>query len=147
MQKSELKSEEKPIWVERDGVMTGTLTGDRLMVIPTKFIASAKRILQGAYGDSVRLVMNRLAREIGLSYGNLWKENGLAPSESLRLLAETAEKAGWGGLEIDGDLNGGKKLALVVNNCAFCSAQSRGTDGKCDFMAGIAEGVFKATYG
>ena len=146
MQKSELKSERRPGWVESEGVMTGITTGDRLMVIPTRFIANAKQFLQSAYGDSVRLVMNRLAREIGLSYGNLWKENSLAPAESLKLLVETAEKAGWGRLKIDGDLDGGKKLTLAVTNCAFCTAQSRGADGKCDFMAGIAEGICKATY-
>ena len=147
MQKSETQSGEMPISVERDGVMTGTMTGDRLMLIPTKFIANAKQFLQSAYGDSVRLVMNRLAREIGLSYGNLWKENGLDPAASLRLLAETAQRGGWGGLKIDGDFQSGKRLTLVVTNCAFCTAQSQGTDGKCDFMAGVAEGICKATYG
>ena len=146
MQRSEVESAERRPWVEREGVMTGTLTGDRLMVIPAKFMVNAKEFLRKAYGDSVRLVLNRLAREIGLSYGNLWKENGLAPSDSLRLLADTAQGAGWGGLGIEGDPEG-KKLTLTVTNCAFCTAESQGADGKCDFMGGFAEGIAKATYG
>ena len=144
---SETKEELRPGWTRKGGVMTGTVTRDRLMVIPTKFIVNAKQFLVSAYGDSVRLVMNRLAREIGISYGSLWKENGLSPEESFRLIAEMGETAGWGGITVDGDFKAGKKLTWTVNNCAFCAAESRAADGKCDFMSGVAEGMCRAAYG
>lgn len=133
--------------MEQDGVMTGTLTGDGLMVIPTKFLASEKQVLQSAYGDSVRLVMNRLAKEIGVSYGKLGKDEGLTPSESFHLLAEMGETAGWGGMGVDGEFEKWRNLVFTISNCAFCSAESLGADGRCDFMAGMTEGICKATYG
>ena len=142
-----MKPELKPAWIQGDGVITGAVTGDRLIVLSARFMAEAKRFLQDAYGPSVRTVFAKLAKEIGMSYGKMWKETGMNPAESFGLLAEMGTKDGWGSIKIDGNFKEGTKIQVDVTGCAFCTAGSGGADGKCDFMAGLLEGMAKTTYG
>ena len=146
MQRLETKREPKPGWTGADGVLTGTVTGERMIVLPAEFLSSMKQFLLKAYGDSVGVVMNRMAAENGYSFASRWKDAGLSPEEAFRLLAQMEEVAGWGGLSVEGDFAKGK-VRVTVFDCAFCPKGALGKDHKCDFMAGIAEGVCKAIYG
>lgn len=141
------RSVQRPGWTEHDGVMTGTVTNDRLLVLPAKFWTSAKLFLEEAYGDSVNLILNRFALEVGLSYGEMLKAGGMKPEEAFRVLSEMATVAGWGKVDFSGDVARGTEFLVEITGCAFCPAESAGKNGKCDFIAGVAEGLAKATYG
>ena len=143
MQREELV---KPGVSERDGILSGTVTHDRLMILPAKFWTAAKEFLEEAYGESVNVVLNRFARDVGNSYGELLKEHGVKPAEALEVMAEMAEVAGWGRVKCSGDTSGGSALVFEIANCAFCPVDRAARGGKCDFMAGVAEGLAKAIY-
>jgi predicted hydrocarbon binding protein len=130
-----------------EGTITGAMTNDRLLVLPVRFWTQAKRFLEEAYGESVSVVLNRVAQEVGRSYGSILKENGYAPAEAFEALAEMASVAGWGKVEFGGDVRGGSRISVDIINCAFCSAEGARSGTRCDFMAGVAEGVAGATYG
>ncbi|HKT21690.1 MAG TPA: hypothetical protein VJR06_03575, partial [Nitrososphaerales archaeon] len=55
--------------------------------------------------------------------------------------------AGWGRVEVSGDVRGGSDVRVEITNCVFCSAGAAARGGRCDFIAGVAEGLAKATYG
>lgn len=144
MQQEQLR---KPGLTIGDGIVTGALTHDRLLVIPARFWTEAKQFLEDAYGGSVNMVLNRFAQEIGRSYGKMLKGDGLKPGEVLGKMSEMASVAGWGRMEFSGDLKGGNTVEIDIANCAFCPAGAAARGGKCDFIAGVAEGMAKEVYG
>ncbi|MDG7023163.1 MAG: hypothetical protein JRN45_01435 [Nitrososphaerota archaeon] len=68
-------------------------------------------------------------------------------AESFGLLAEMGTKDGWGSIMIDGNFKEGTKIQVDVTGCASCTAGSGSADCKCDFMAGLLEGMAGTTYG
>lgn len=122
-------------------------TGERVVLVPAVFWREVTEFLERAYGKSVNLTLLKFAEEFGAKHADVMKGSGLSSSETLKEMAELASEAGWGRVEVGGDLEHGRSLCVDITNCAFCPQAVLHAGKKCDFMAGVALGVARTTFG
>lgn len=132
--------------IPSDGVLSGAISEERVLVLPAKFWRDAKQFLEKSYGKSVNLVLSKFAEEFGRKYAEKLRARGMTPEETFDSLQKMAAVGGWGAVTVTGDIGGGGALLVDVKGCAFCAA-NRVPGEPCDFMAGVAVGTADAIYG
>lgn len=141
----EEEPKQKAATVSVDGVITGTLSEERAILLPARLWADAKQFLTETYGKSVNIVLSKFAEEFGRAYAGRTAGMGLTPRETFDALQKMAKVAGWGEVSVSGDVEGGSSLRVDVRGCAFCAANRDPTE-PCDFVAGVAVGTAKVIY-
>ncbi len=118
--------------------------------------AEAMRSMQDRLYKKFSTGASVIILEMGLSYGSmvfeLLEKNSKRTPESepvtARSISQLLFKEGLGKISFSGDMDSGRKLAFVINNCAFCGNKDLGEN--CNFLRGIivalTSGVFQKQY-
>lgn len=141
-----LETVNKPGMESKPGLITGSLTGERLIVLPTRFWTEARGFLEKAFGKPIGVLIHNFARESGADIATKLKAKGISTPEAIDTIKEIAELLGWGRVDVSGDTKDGSKLLFKIANCAFCSYADRQGRKECDFMSGIACGIAGVFY-
>lgn len=85
-----------------------------------------------------------LLQGIGRAYGRALAH--VRSSQGLNVgavvdLQVLASVAGWGKVSVIGNLNSDPEPKLTVKDCIFCSPPYKRSIAKCDFLAGVVQGV------
>ncbi|MBI3858723.1 MAG: hypothetical protein HY296_00570 [Thaumarchaeota archaeon] len=83
--------------------------------------------------------------EMGRSYGRMIAKEVMSmapdPEIVLKVLEGLASAAGWGQVDVRGDLRKGEVIEVFIRNCAFCSDGEQSQESRCHFIAGVTAGV------
>lgn len=132
---------------EREGVIKTKYGSSRVFFISTRGWSVIEQQLYSIFstGSSVMLT------EMGVGYGKGVAKEVMAltkePALVLKTLEELSMAAGWGSVEVHGDIDDGERLEVKVTRCAFCASGEVAKEAKCHFMAGVCAGTAMEAYG
>lgn len=115
--------------------------GARVFFVATRGWAVIENQLFKVFASGAAVMLN----EMGSSYGKGVAKEVMTfakdPGIVLKLLEELSAAAGWGNIEVKGDVSRGEVLEVVVTKCAFCADGEMGPQPKCHFIGGVTAGV------
>jgi len=135
-------------WNKEGGTITHTPTGKRLFLMTNHaWIQLEEAVFLNLLKGAPPLVL-----EMGRAYGKALVLDNAWLGENTKKVSEYLEEqwsvAGWGKMEIDGNLATGQKTVARVNDCAFCSSNIWSTAGRssCYFLLGVTKGIMDTVY-
>ena len=132
---------------EREGVIMTKAGGSRVFFISTRGWAVIERQLYGTFFSGASVMLT----EMGMGYGRgVAKEVMKVTKEPylvLKTLEELSMAAGWGSVEVKGDLKTDTSLEVHVVRCAFCASGEVGKEPLCYFLAGVCAGTAAEAFG
>ncbi|MBI3841465.1 MAG: hypothetical protein HY297_05910 [Thaumarchaeota archaeon] len=132
--------------IEPGGVIKTKAAGARVFFVSTRGWAVIEKQLTKVFSSGAAVMLN----EMGSSYGRgVAKEvMGFAkdPGTVLKVLEELSAAAGWGSIEVKGDIGRGEVLEVVITDCAFCADGELGPQPRCQFVGGVTAGVASEAF-
>lgn len=131
---------------EREGVIKTKAGGSRIFFISSPGWAVIEKRLYEVFQTGASVMLT----EMGGSYGRGVAKEVMAVTREPYLIMKTLEElsmaAGWGSVEVKGDIEKGDALEVLVARCAFCADGEAGKEPRCNFLAGVCAGTASEAY-
>ena len=132
---------------EREGIITTRAGSARVFFISTRGWAVIEKQLYKIFMSGASVMLT----EMGVGYGRGVAKEVLTVTKEPYLVLKTLEElsmaAGWGSVEVEGEVKSGSSLEVRVTRCAFCAEGEKGKDMSCHFLAGVCAGTAEEAYG
>lgn len=132
---------------EKEGAIKTRAAGSRVFFIATRGWAVIERRLFKVFSSGASVMLS----EMGNGYGRGAAKEVMGyvkdPSVILQVLSELSAAAGWGVIEVRGDVQGGSSIDVVITRCAFCADGEKSHEPRCYFITGVTAGVASEAYG
>jgi predicted hydrocarbon binding protein len=132
---------------EKGGVIRTKAGSSRVFFFSTRGWNVIEKQLFSVFSTGANVMLS----EMGVGYGRGVAKEVMAytkePYLVLRTLEELSMAAGWGPVEVKGDVEKGEGLLVHNSRCAFCAAGETGKEAKCHFFAGVCAGTAAEAFG
>lgn len=132
---------------EREGVIRTKAGSSRVFFFSTRGWTVIEKQLYSVFSTGAAVMLS----EMGVGYGKGVAKEIMAyakePYFVLKTLEELSMAAGWGSVEVKGDIDKGSKIEVNISRCAFCALGDTAKEAKCHFLAGVCAGTAAEAFG
>jgi|UniRef100_A0A7J3WAZ8 predicted hydrocarbon binding protein len=95
---------------------------------------------------AVDTLLWHMGNKYGLALGRRTKKMAKTRGEAVELLANAAQRSGWGKITISDGFETTGKMVVVFENCVFCEGLISEKTSACSFLSGILAGIAESLY-
>lgn len=134
-----------PYQVDQEGgTVRGELLGSRVVVFGSYGWANIEAELNSTFVTGGSVILYRMGYSYGKYLGLVAKQRAAKSDPSViavDLMIKVAKDSGWGNMTLNGGALTQGVLRLIVKDCLFCSHLKKGTEPRCNFLAGVGAGI------
>lgn len=126
------------------GVVKGELLDSRVVVFGSYGWATLEAELNSTFVTGGSVILYRMGYSYGKYLGLVVKRR-VGKSDpnvlAVEFLIKVAKSSGWGNMSLNGGALAQGVLRFIVRDCLYCTHLTKGTEPRCQFLAGVAAGV------